>query len=132
MSREYAEQKIREALDLTRGNKTKARQQVIAWCAEDTKLLYALSKPHLTGIVAHAVGRVASGKTDPQEVPHPAVRGELDQEGTFGMEILKTIAGGGTNQFGQEAYGRPMKRQGASQQHIDAIRLMAEKSKSKK
>ena len=103
-----------------------------SWCAEDTKLLYALSKPHLTGIVAHAVGRVASGKTDPQEVPHPAVRGELDQEGTFGMEILKTIAGGGPNQFGQEAYGRPMKRQGASQQHIDAIRLMAEKSKSKK
>ena len=43
MSREYAEQKIKQALELTRGNATQARQQVIAWCHEDTKLLQALT-----------------------------------------------------------------------------------------
>ncbi|MEM9470019.1 MAG: hypothetical protein AAF988_07630 [Pseudomonadota bacterium] len=133
MSREYAIQKIKAALDLTNGNETKARQQIINWCAEDTKLLAALTKPHMTGIVAHAVGRVASGKTDPQEVvPTPEQKALSDKEGSFGFEILKTVAGGGTNQFGQENYGRPMKRQGASQQHIDAIRQIVEKSQSKK
>lgn len=132
MSREYAEKRIKEALNLTRGNEAKARQQIIAWCFDDTKLLHALTKPHMTGIVAHAVGRVASGKSDPQNVPSPEDRAELDQEGTFGMEILKTIAGGGTNQFGQENNGRPIPRQGASQQHIDAILKMVEMGQSKK
>jgi hypothetical protein len=132
MSREYAEKRIKEALHLTRGNVAKARQQVIAWTFDDMKLLHALTKPHMTGIVAHAVGRVASGKADPQEVPLPEHRAELDQEGSFGMDILKTIAGGETNQFGQEGYGRPIKKQGASQQHIDAILKMVEKSQSKK
>ena len=74
MSREYAEKRIKEALHLTRGNIAKARQQVIAWTHDDMKLLHALTKPHMTGIVAHAVGRVASGKTDPQEVPLPEHR----------------------------------------------------------
>jgi len=131
MSREYAEKRIKAALDLTRGNEAKARAQIIAWCHEDAKLLSALTKPHMIGIVAHAIGRVASGKTEPQEVVAPSIRGASDEEGAFGMEILKTIAGGETNKFGQEGYGRPMKKQGASQQHIDAIRQMVEKSQSK-
>lgn len=133
MSREYAEKRIKEALNLTRGNEAKARAQVISWCFEDTKLLHALAKPHMTGIVAHAVGRVASGKTQTHEmVDTPAQRAELDQDGSFGMEILKTIAGGETNKFGQENSGRPLRKHGASQQHIDAILKMAEQSKNKK
>lgn len=132
MSREYAIKRIKEALHLTRGNETKARQQVAAWCHEDMKLLQALTKPHMTGIVAHAVGRVASGKTEPQEVTSPHIKAASEKEGSFGMEILKTIAGGETNQFGQENVGRPMRKQGASQQHIDAIRQMVEKNQSKK
>jgi len=129
MSREYAEKKIREALHLNRGNATKARQQVIAWAMEDHKLLKELVRPHMVGITAHAVGRVMSGKTEPENVALPQHKGELDSNDSFGMEILKTIAGGDTAQFGQESFGRPVKKQGASQQHIDAIHEMIKKSK---
>lgn len=132
MSREYAEKKIKQALDVTRGNATKARQQVIAWALEDPKLMKQLAAPHMVGIVAHAVGRVMSGKTEHDIVPLPAHKGELDKEGSFGMDILRTIAGGDTAQFGQENYSRPVKKQGASQQHIDAIQQMIKKSKSTK
>lgn len=131
MSQEYAVQKIKEALHVTRGNATKARQQVIAWAMEDHKLLKQLVRPHMVGITAHAVERVKSGKTEPEPVPLPEVKGELDKEGAFGMDILKTIAGGDTAQFGQESYGRPVKKQGASQAHIDAIQAMIEKAKNK-
>jgi len=133
MSRDYAEKKIKEALHVNRGNEAKARAQVIAWAMQDQRLLTELVKPHMVGIVAHAIGRVASGKTDPQAVPSPEVKAELDQGDSFGMDILKTIAGGDTAQFGQESYGRPVKKQGASQQHIDAIQQMINKgSKSHK
>ncbi len=132
MSREYAENKIKEALHLTRGNTTNARQQVIAWAMEDHKLLKELVKPHMIGIVAHAVGRVVSGKTEPETVPLPQHKAELDRGDSFGMDILRTIAGGDTAQFGQESYSRPVKKQGASQQHIDAIQQMINKGRSKK
>ena len=126
MSWEYVEQKIRKALDMTRGNSTQARQQVIAWAMDDPKLLRELVKPHMVGITAHAVGRVISGKTKPETVPVPE---DPDSKDTFGMDILKTIAGGDTAQFGQENYGRPVKKAGVSQSHIDAIQAMIDKSK---
>lgn len=131
MSQNYAVKKIKEALEVNRGNAAKARQQVIAWAMDDHKLLKELVRPHMVGIAAHAVERVKSGKTEPENVPLPEVKGELDKEGAFGMDILKTIAGGDTAQFGQESYGRPVKKQGASQAHIDAIQAMIEKAKGK-
>ena len=131
MSREYAEKKIKEALHLTRGNAVKARQQLIAWAMDDHKLLKELTGPHMIGIVAHAVGRVISGKTAPENVPLPQNKEDMDND-SFGMDILKAIAGGDTAQFGQESYGRPVKKQGASQQHIDAIQQMINKGRSDK
>lgn len=132
MSRQYAENKIKEALHLTRGNAAQARQQIIAWAMEDHNLLKELVKPHMVGIVAHAVGRVKSGKTEPEPVPLPTDQTDLGDKDSFGMDILKTIAGGDTAQFGQENYSRPVKKQGASQQHIDAIQQMIKKSQGKK
>ena len=58
MSLEYAERRIIKALEAAKGNPTRARQQIIAWSHDDPKLLLALARPHLTGIVAHAVNRV--------------------------------------------------------------------------
>lgn len=120
MSLEYAEKRIQQALDLTRGNMAKARQQVIAWCMEDMKLLQALTRPHMTGIVAHAINRVASRKT---EAPIPEIDPQ-DDDARFGLEVLKAIAEGGSPKFGQENSAPPVKRQQASQRHIDAIRQM--------
>lgn len=140
MSWDYVEKKIREAMHLHRGNSTRVRQQIITWAMDDPKLLQTLVKPHMTGITAHAVGRVKSGKTRPepvaQEPPLRATRGvppkkaqpRKPENDSFGMDILKTIAGGKTAEFGQEDYGFPQKRQGVSQSHIDAILAMTKKS----
>lgn len=123
MSREYVEKRVKEALKLTGGNATRARQQLIAWTHEDAKLLQALAHPHLTGIVAYAVSRVLNKKDEPELIP-PTPREEDDPAHAFGMEILKTIASGATAQFGLEGAQPPGRKQPASQRHIDAIRQL--------
>ena len=134
MNREYAERRIKEALKASGGNATIARQQVIAWAFDDAKLLHELVAPHITGIAAHAVNRVMTMKEKPTPVaPQPAPK-PLAKEGKgdeFGMEILKAIALGNPAQFGLES-GVPIKKQAASQRHVDAIRLMVSKNKTDK
>ena len=123
----HAENRIREALTLARGNPTKARQQIIAWALDDSKLLQELVAPHITGIVAHAVGRVKTMK-EPR-IPADPVKGKKaagGKEEQFGMEILKAIALGNPAQFGLES-GVAIKKQQASQRHVDAIRAMVSK-----
>ena len=130
ISRDYAENHIRDVLKSSGGNATKARQKIIAMAFDDTKLLHELVAPHMTGIVAHAVNRVMSMKEKPKpEAPKPLPQGV--KEDPFGMEILKAIALGNPTQFGRES-GVPIKRQAASQRHIDAIRQMVSKDPSKK
>ena len=121
MSRDYSTNKIKQALETTRGHAGQARQMIIAQAMEDPKLLRELVKPHMVGIVAHAVNRVMSGKTEVENIPEPRAQ---EQDDSFGLDILKTIAGGDTTQFGQESYGRPIGKKGVSQKHIDAIQQM--------
>ncbi|HEY0901818.1 MAG TPA: hypothetical protein VGD95_06815 [Micavibrio sp.] len=132
MSREYAEKRIRDALNLSKGNATKARQQIIAWTNEDPKLLQALAQPHLTGIVAHAVSRVIykqgieEHEDDVPQMPQP-----LDMApDTFGKEILKALASDNTTIFGRDSGAGPARRKQASQSHIDALKQMASKNKN--
>lgn len=134
MNRDYAERRIREALKASGGNTTKARQTVIAWALEDTKLLHELVAPHLTGIAAHAVNRVLTlkEKPAPEAPPQPVTAAKETRNDPFGMEILKAIALGNPAQFGQESASAPVRRQAASQRHIDAIRQMVSKDKTKK
>lgn len=132
MSLKYAEEKIKEALAISGGNQARARQQIIAWSFEDAKLLQALTKHHLTGIAAYHIERVASGRAakpkaappKPQEKPAPK-----KQEDSFGKELLQAVANS-DSVFGLEAYSSPQKKGRASQQHIDAIRQMASRSKN--
>ena len=133
MNREYAERRIREALKASGGNATIARQQVIAWAFDDAKLLHELVAPHITGIAAHAVNRVMTMKEKPVPAAPPAPKPEAkDAKGDeFGMEILKAIALGNPAQFGLES-GASIKKQAASQRHVDAIRQMVSKSKTNK
>ena len=131
MSREYAESRIREALKLSRGNATKARQQIIAWTTEDARLLQALARPHLTGIVAHAVNRVINrADEEPEDVPDAPQALNMGPE-TFGKEILRVLSSSNTAVFGQEAGAPPAGRKQASQSHIDALKSMASKKKKK-
>lgn len=134
MSREYAEDRIREALAQSRGNATKARQQIIAWSTQDQRLLLSLAQPHLTGIVAHAISRVMyrqDTSSEPDEIAAGPMALNMAPD-TFGKEILSALSSGDTPVFGLEgntAQSRPKK---ASQSHIDALKQMAAKSKTDK
>lgn len=133
MNREYAEKRIRDALKASGGNATSARQQVIAWAFDDAKLLHELVAPHITGIAAHAVNHVLNTKEKPRPAapPPPKPLAKDAKQDPFGMEILKAIALGNPAQFGLES-GVSIKKQAASQRHIDAIRQMVSKDKSGK
>ncbi|MCB9991504.1 MAG: hypothetical protein H6867_09010 [Rhodospirillales bacterium] len=131
MSREYAESRIREALRLSKGNPTKARQRIIAWTFEDPKLLQALARPHLSGIVAHAVSRVIY-QQDMEEPETPETPAALDMAPeTFGQEILAALQNGNTARFGLEGSAPPSRRPQASKSHIEALKRMASESKNK-
>lgn len=129
MSREYAEQRIKDALKKTGGNAVKARQQVIAWTYEDAKLLHALTKAHLTGIVAYNIERILAGRGAAEEHPVPETpkQKKAKEEENFGMELLKAVAGNSGATFGLEGYsGGAPKRPKVSKGHIDAIRAMTQ------
>lgn len=133
MSLKYAEQRIKEALVNAGGNQARARQQVIAWAFEDAKLLQALTKHHLTGIAAYHIERVASGRAAKPKTAAvaKAPKATPKKEESFGKEILKAVANTDSAIFGLETYSSPQKKGRASQQHIDAIRQMAARSKNK-
>ncbi len=141
MSLDYAENRIREALRITGGHPLKARQQVIAWTYEDPKLLHALAKPHLTGIVAHAVSRVIAKLDLPEEKQKKArikpktetvTKAAKKTEEQFGLDLLKALAKGDPAIFGQEGFSPPVKSKQASQQHVETMKRLAGQSKTKK
>lgn len=134
MSKEYAEKRIKEALKKTGGNAVKARQQVIAWTYEDSKLLHALTKAHLTGIVAYNIERILAGRGTAEEkrAPEAAQSKTGNKEENFGKELLKAVAGNSGATFGLESYsGSGAKRPKVSKNHINAIQAMARGRKSK-
>ncbi len=134
MSLDYAEGRIKEALKNAKGNPVKARQQIIAWAFEDAKLLYALAKPHLSGIVAYNIERVASGRAEkvapaPEQTKKEAPVQKPKKEEAFGLELLKAVAGS-SQIFGLEDAGAPRSSGHVSQAHIDAIRALAAKQEN--
>lgn len=123
MSRDYAETRIREALAQSKGNPTKARQQVIAWAIDDHRLLIELAQPHLTGIVAHAVNHVIHNtEVEDEDIPARPLSLNMTPD-TFGRQILNALSSGSTAIFGYEGGASRGKKQ-ASQSHIDAIKKM--------
>ena len=130
---EYAERYIRDALRMFKGNVLKARKQVIEWALEDDRLMHGLVKPHLNGIVAYNVERVASGRSEKAKSLEPLARKVKNKNSKekFGMEILKAVIDDHATVFGFE--DRTARRKGASQDNIGAIKKLANTStKSKK
>ncbi|MCK5384778.1 MAG: hypothetical protein KAJ29_04320 [Alphaproteobacteria bacterium] len=123
MSKEYAKNKIKDALKLCNGNMSLVRQQIVALAQEDLDLLKALVRPHLEGIVAYQVERVASGRAE-EEKDHPDVPlPKIDEE--FGMKLLRAAVAQDVTVFGRDEMRAPRKRKIASKQHIEAIHKMA-------
>lgn len=137
MSSTYAEDKIKEALRLNAGNLTLARAQIMIWAADDAKLLFSLAKPHLSGIVAYQVERVASGRADKERQESKALKVKPSniqnkyKEEDFGMDLLRAVAASDAVVFGHEGGSNPMKKSGVSSQHVSAIKLIAAKSSNK-
>ncbi len=135
MSSSYVEQRLLEALSASNGNLAKARKLIGEWCAQDQRLLYELSRPHMTGIIAHAMDRVVSHKfrseTEKENPPSATRRVELPSstksDEMFGKELLKNFAMGKPTKFAEESFSAPLKKTKASQSHIDAIRRLAKK-----
>jgi hypothetical protein len=135
MSLEYAEKRIKEAVKLHGKNKTKIRQQIIAWTYEDHKLLQALTKPHLSGIVAYHMERVMSGRSDKAKTPAPMPKKPLPKNTKtedFGLEIMRALVNAPGATFGFEDSGAPRAKRGkVSASHVDALKQMAAKSTTK-
>lgn len=131
MSRKYLEDKIKDALVLSSGNSAQAQKLIIQWCAEDPKLLQQLSKPHLKGITAHAVGRVIN-QMDRDEEPLPDEPETIDMgPSSFGKSLLGAMSGQDSAHFGHESAAPRRKKKQASQQHINAIHQIAKRKINK-
>ncbi|MBK9585249.1 MAG: hypothetical protein KA099_02590 [Alphaproteobacteria bacterium] len=136
-SRQYLENRIREALKKAKGNKHQARQQIIAWTYEDSKLLHALARPHLEGIIAYNIDRMLSGKTaDNREneavskKPQAGAKAKKGEE--FGMDLLRAVVATDAAIFGQESLAPSSKRPQTSKRHVDALMKMASGVETKK
>lgn len=127
MSQTYAQSRIRNALKENQGSPARTRQMVMRWALEDPKLMAELVAPHLSGIVAYAISRVEGGET----LPVPPAQDEAGDETAFGMELLRHVAGDHAAVFGQESGLLPARKPGVSQDHIDAINLLAAKGQAK-
>ena len=130
MSREYAEEQIRKALQETGGHPGKTRQKIIGQAMQDHKLLLGLTQGHLTGVVSLWVNRVItklSRKPDPvPEQPEP-----LDMaENTFGKAILEAMEKGSGTTFGLEGGVSSGRRKAASKKHMDTMRFIARQSRA--
>ncbi len=134
MSLDYAEKMIAKALRAAKGNQTIAKQQIIAWAQQDTKLLQGLTKAHLTGIVAYHIDRVASGRAERSKNPLPSKpKGQkAPAKEDFGMELMKAVASSSAAVFGLEG-GAPTGRRGkVSENHIRALQQIARKTNPSK
>lgn len=135
MAQSYLETCIIEALRKAKGNQTKTRQLVASMAIEDDQLLLALARPHLNAIVAHAVNRIAiqqKGKTSKSKADDlPPIPKPSKEDAGFGIDLLKALGGQNVAKFGKEDEAPPIKKKAASAQHINALKLMAAKSKTK-
>lgn len=137
----YLVSRIKEALYNSGGNKTKAMQQVMAWSAQDMQLLQALTRAHLSGIVAYHVDRVASGgakssggaASKPTAQPQARPRAASPQQkmvnpaqgSPFGQAILKAASSTNASVFGLESYEAPRREDKTSPRHVEAMKHIA-------
>lgn len=137
MTLDYADHKVSEALRLSGGNAAKARRLIQAWFYEDPKLLMELTRPHWNGIVAYAVDRAVDRALRGEETPAPkvkktATKSAKGHESTFGKEMLRSFVSEHAAKFGHEGNAATPARRAASQDHVDAIHLLAAKGRKKK
>lgn len=134
MAPTYLDIQVAEALKKAKGNQTKARAILVEMAGEDQRLLLTLAKPYLTAMAAQAINHQTSQqkkqKASSAEVP-PVPKGVNKNQAGFGLDLLKALGGQNVAKFGQEDAAPPIRKKAASSQHVNALKLMASKSKTK-
>lgn len=129
----YLDLQVTEALKKAKGNMTKAQAILIDMASEDQRLLMTLSKPYLKAIAAQALNRFTAQekkqKSKGNDIP-PVPKGVKNQAG-FGLDLLKALGGHNVAKFGQEDAAPPIRKKAASSQHVNALKMIASKSKTK-
>ena len=69
-------------------------------------------------------------KTKSAETEMPLPKDAKVQAG-FGLDLLKALGGQNVPKFGSEDAAPPLRKKEASQTHVNALKLMASKSKNK-
>lgn len=132
MRSDYADTRVSEALRLAGGNPAKARRLLQNWLFEDPQLLLELTRPHWNGIVAYAVDRGVARALKGEDTPAPKPAAKKGKNETFGKDVLRSFVAEHAAQFGRESAAAPIGKRTASQTHVDAIHLIAAKSKTKR
>ncbi len=130
----YLDLQVVEALTKAKGNQTKARSILISMAAEDQRLLMALSKPYLTAMAAQALNHhsaVVKKQKAKASADLPPLPKAAKGQGGFGLDLLKALGGPNVAKFGQEDAAPPIRKRAASSEHVNALKLIASKSKTK-
>ena len=130
----YLDLQVTEALKKAKGNQTKARAVLIEMAGEDQRLLMALAKPYLTAMAAQAINHLAAQAKKAKAssaVETPAIPKGVKNQAGFGLDLLKALGGHNVAKFGQEDAAPPIRKKAASTQHVNALQLIASKSKTK-
>jgi hypothetical protein len=122
----YASQKVLKALADTSGDRKAAHKLVVQWASADPRLLMALAKPFLSGIVGHAVQQA------PQEARARAGRKPMSKPRALTAEALDSVIGQLGASIGEAKAPQGMaavlsrpKPTKAGQGHQDSMRQLA-------
>ena len=129
MSYEYAISRVKDALDKSDGNHLKAQRLILNWIEKDHTLLFGLVRPHLQGIISHAVNHAA---LPPKKAVPLRINLDEEETGELGAAILSGLRGerGEPASFGQPS-PRVNKPGKASKAHVDAINKLVSAGKDK-
>ncbi len=134
MSRDYADKKIKQALQVNDNDIKRTSRDIIELCVRDHDFLLGITEPFLRGIIGHSVQRVAKPelKTADKTLEPKVLDVEaLSAQTGLGADIVKTVIGSKGHKFGTQdktrsTLGRKTK---ASKKHVDAMKMLASGSK---
>ena len=122
----YASQKVRKALAETSGDRKAAHRLMLQWASADPRLLMALARPFLSGIVGHAVQQA------PAEAAARPARKPMSKPRALSAEALDSVIGQLGASIGEAKTPQGMaallqrpKRAKAGETHQQSMRTLA-------
>lgn len=120
MTLDYVASKVREALEVSDGDKHAAQKLLITWAVRDSTLLLGLAKPHLKAIISAQVEHALRA---------PKKRGSEGADHFSASDINDMIA---AKPFGEKRSGPKVPPPKSSERQASAIRQLVAAFKGKK